>query len=270
LGTTKEELQSANEELITVNEELQNRNHELGILNDDLNNLLAAVNTPILVVDRGLQLRRISPAAEEPLGLSSADLGRPIADLAKRTKMPKIDHLVHDVIDSLAIVNQELQDQEGCWWSLGVRPYRTSDHRIEGTVVTFSNIDSLKRSLQTAEESRDYAEGIVDTVREPLVVLSPELRVERANAAFYRTFQIAKEAAEGRNIYQLDGGDWDIPQLQHALEEVFPRKSFFEAFVVEHDFPRIGMRSMSLNARRILQRGSMAHRILLAIEDVTD
>jgi two-component system, chemotaxis family, CheB/CheR fusion protein len=107
LSTAKEELQSANEELITVNEELQNRNQELGILVDDLNNLFAAVNTPILICDRALLLRRLTPAAERRLGLSTADLGRAIADLPMPTRVPQLQQLVRGVIDTLAVATHE-------------------------------------------------------------------------------------------------------------------------------------------------------------------
>ncbi|MBC7927242.1 MAG: PAS domain-containing protein [Bryobacteraceae bacterium] len=286
LGTTKDELRSAVQELLAVNEELQSRNHQLCILNDDLNNVLSAVNTPIVMVDRSLHLRRITSAAEEPLGLTDSDVGRPVADLAERTKIADIGQLVQQVIGTsasesgagqdnlnsceLEATNREMQDHLGCWWSLAIRPYRTADNRIEGAVLTFSNIDNLKRSLQSAEESRDYADAIVDTVREPLIVLNPELQVERANNAFYRMFGLTRETTEGRLLYELEDTEWNIPQLRHALEEILPRNSFFQDFMVEHHFPRIGIRSLSLNARRIFQRGQKVRRILLAMEDLTE
>lgn len=270
LSTAKEELQSANEELTTVNEELQTRNRELGILVNDLNNLFAVVNTPILIFDRGLLLRRFTPSAERYLGVSAADLGRAISDLPTRTALPPLETLIREVIDTLAVLTHEIQDHNGCWWSLGIRPYRTLDHRIEGAVLTFSDVNSLKRSLKGTEESRDYAEGIVETVREPLIILNPGLYVERANEAFYRTFQISKENTEGRLMYELDDGAWDIPQLRHLLEGILPQISCFEDFAVEHNFPRIGWRSMSLNARGIFRQDRGLNNILLAIEDVTE
>jgi len=150
-------LQSANEELTTVNEELQNRNHEQGILVNDLNNLFAAVNTPILMFDRALLLRRFTPAAERSLGLSPADLGRGMADLPARTSLPQLEQLVRGVLDTLAIATREMQDNDGYWWSVAIRPYRTLDHRIEGAVLTFADVNSLKHSLQVVEESRDFA-----------------------------------------------------------------------------------------------------------------
>ena len=147
LATAKEELQSAIEELTTVNEELHNRNHELGILLNDLNNLFTAVNTPVLMVDRARLLRRFTPAAERFLGVSAGDLGYDIAELSARTNVPQIHQLVGEVLNTLAVATQEIQDHEGCWWSLTIRPYRTVDHRIEGAVLTFANVDSSEAQL---------------------------------------------------------------------------------------------------------------------------
>jgi two-component system CheB/CheR fusion protein len=270
LSTAKEELQSANEELTTVNEELQSRNQELSTLVNDLNNLFAAANTPILIFDRALFLRRFTPAAERYLGLSPVDLGRPIADLPIRTRVPQLEQLVRGVINTLSVSTHEMQDHDGSWWSLAIRPYLTLDHRIDGAVLTFADVNLLRRSLQIAEVSRDYAEGIVETVRESLIVLSADCRVESANKAFYHTFQMTREDTEGRLIYDLDNQQWNISPLRHLLEDIVDQNTLFENFAVEHNFPRIGLRSMSLSARRVIHADGRPTRILLAIEDVTE
>ena len=138
LGTTKEELKSANEELSTVNEELDTRNQQLSALNDDLTNLFGAVNMPILRVDRDLRLRRFNPAAEKYLRLFPADLDRPIRDLQSRLGvLPDAERLIRDVIDVLNAQSYEIQDPCGRWWSVTLRPYYTSDHRLDGAVLTF-------------------------------------------------------------------------------------------------------------------------------------
>ena len=270
LSTAKEEVQSANEELTTINEELQNRNQELGVLINDLNNLFAAVNTPILIFDRALALRRFTSAAERCLGLGATDLGRAIGDLPTRTSVPQLEQMVRGVIDTLTVETREMQDHSGNWWSLTIRPYLTLDHRIEGAILTFADVNSLKLSLRSVEESRDYAEGIVETVREPLLVLSDDLRVERANRSFYRTFQLTPGDVEGKSIYELDDNQWELSQLRELLGESIHQNAAFEDFAVEHTFPRIGFRSMSLNARQIDHQDQGLTRILLAIEDITE
>lgn len=120
------------------------------------------------------------------------------------------------------------------------------------------------------EEIRNYAEGIVETVRKPLVLLDHELRVKVANRAFYQTFRVTKEETENAVLFDLGNGQWDIPALRTLLEEVLPRDSQFQDFEVNHEFPRIGRRVMLLNARRLLGADSRPWMILLAFEDATE
>jgi PAS domain S-box-containing protein len=130
---------------------------------------------------------------------------------------------------------------------------------------------AVKRQERQLQESYDYAVSIVETVREPLIVLDDSLRVETANRSFYQTFHVTPAETEGRLIYDLGKGQWDIPRLRTLLEEIVPQKSHFENFEVEHDFPKIGRRSMLLNAHRVVHRaGKPGELILLAIEDITD
>jgi two-component system CheB/CheR fusion protein len=130
------------------------------------------------------------------------------------------------------------------------------------------NQELQDRNLQVAR-ALDYANGIVETVRLPLLILDLGLRVERANRTFYDFFRVAPEETVGRLLYELGQGEWDIPALRRALEEVLPKDARFEDFEIEHDFPRIGPRALSLNARK-LRQDSGQERILLAIEDKTE
>ncbi len=114
------------------------------------------------------------------------------------------------------------------------------------------------------------ADSIVDTVREPMLVLSADLRVRRANRSFYRTFRVTPEETVGRLVYDLGNQQWDIPWLRKLLEEVLPQDTAFDDFEVEHDFPAIGRKYMLLNARRICGKDNQTEFILLAIEDTTE
>ena len=269
LGTTKEELQSTNEELTTVNEELGARNQQLGTLGDDLTNLLGAVNAPILRVDRDLCLCRFTPAAETAFGLGSADLQHPIRLLQSRLGTAvDFEGLIREVIESLAIQSHKVQDAGGRWWSISIRPYRTADDRLDGAVLTFMDVDSIQHALQASQEARQYADAIIETVREPLVILSQDLRVERANASFYGKFHLHPEQTEGRHIYELDAHRWKIPKLRLLMQEISVKKNSFVDLEIRHTFPHIGTRTMLLNARQ-LQLESQP-RILLAFEDITD
>src|SRR4051795_3292949 len=119
-----------------------------------------------------------------------------------------------------------------------------------------------------AEDIQDYAQNIVDTVREPLLILDTTLRVRSANRAFYQTFHVSSEETEDRLIYELGNGQWDIPDLRTLLEDVVPKSSVFNDFELEHTFPVIGRRVMLLNARK-LQAGQHGELLVLAMEDVT-
>src|SRR5450432_865888 len=120
-----------------------------------------------------------------------------------------------------------------------------------------------------AGDIESYAQDIVDTVREPLLMLDTTLRVRSANRAFYQTFQVTSEETENRLIYELGNGQWDIPDLRTLLEDVVPKSSVFNDFELEHTFPVIGRRVMLLNARKLLA-GSHAELLVLAMEDVTE
>src|SRR3954466_7191641 len=114
----------------------------------------------------------------------------------------------------------------------------------------------------------DYALNIVDTVREPLLIMDTTLRVQSANRAFYQTFHVSPEETVDRLIYQLGNGQWDIPALRTLLEDIVPKSSVFDDFELEHSFPVIGRRVMLLNARK-LQAGHHGELLVLAMEDVT-
>lgn len=270
LTTAKEELQSTNEELSTVNEELQNRNREIDSLAGDLTNILAAVDNPILILDRNLHLRRFTPSAESHFLLSQGDLDRRLDEIAAWTCVPALSSIVRKVMDTLSVTTHEMQDGKGCWWSLSARPYSTVDRRAEGAVLTFTNVDSLKRSLETSEQWRNYAEGIVDTIQTPLLVLDGQLHVKSANRTFYQTFSVSQQQAKGKSIYDLGEGEWDTPALRKALGEILPKRETLHDFEVVHDFAVLGRRNLLLNARRLVITDSQLDMVLLAIDDVTE
>jgi two-component sensor histidine kinase len=113
------------------------------------------------------------------------------------------------------------------------------------------------------------AQGIVDTVREPVVVLDSELRVIAASRSFYSAFMVKPADTQGRLLYALGDGQWDIPKLRVLLEKIIPEKGVMEGYEVEHEFPSLGHRTMRLNARQVFTEGGANTTILLGIEDVT-
>ena len=119
------------------------------------------------------------------------------------------------------------------------------------------------------EEARAFAQAIIDTVREPFLVLDQDLRVLAASRSFYQTFKVSPHDTQGRLLYALGDGQWDIPQLHLLLEKIIPEQGVMEDYEVEHEFPGIGQRTMCLNARKVFYEKGSHTTILLGIEDVT-
>ena len=140
----------------------------------------------------------------------------------------------------------------------------------EANEIIQVEIAERKRAEETFMEAQKYVESIVETIREPLVVLTADLRVTSANRSFYQTFKVMPEETEGQFIYNIGNRQWDIPALREFLEEIIPKNSHFNDFEVDHEFPVIGRKKMLLNARRIHREGKSTGMILLAIDDITE
>src|SRR6266849_1687543 len=149
LETANEELQSANEELTTLNEELQHRNQEISLANNDILNLLGSMNLSIIILDRDSRIRRLTPIAQKLLNLIPADIGRPLTDIRLGLDVPNLDQMITEVMETIRLKQLEIQDREGRWYSLQVRPYITAESKIDGAVVVLLDIHDLRQ--RTAE-----------------------------------------------------------------------------------------------------------------------
>ena len=267
LETSKEELQSSNEELNTVNEELENRNRELSRLSDDLENLLSSTTIPIVMLDGDLRIRRFTPAAQTLLNFRAADIGRPIGEIRTRLSVEDLGPVVRKVLETLTPEQIEVQDGEGHWHVLRVRPYRTADNRIEGAVLALIDIDQLRGAERAATAAREFAESVVDTLRTPLLVLRSDLRVRIANRAFYDCYGLSAADVEGRPLHDVPGGHWTVAGLTAALQRLAAAESSSEDIEIEQDLPKLGQRTVAVNARRIRAEGDT--QVLVAAEDIT-
>ena len=267
LETAKEELQSSNEELMTLNAELEHQCAAATRAIDDFNNLHRSVGIPVILLDHELRIRRFTPPAAQHLGLRESDCGRRIGEL--RLGIQRQDGLeakIRGVFNSLNTLIEEVRAENGHWYSLQVRPYRTAEDRITGAVVVLIDITEHHHT----RNQRVLAENIVQTVRQPMILLDADLRVIKANRAFYSTFAVTPGETEQHPLNRLGDGQWDSPQLRRLLMDIIPGNEHFQDFEIVHDFPGVGRKRVLLDASRIDNQEGQPHLILLCMPAVTD
>jgi two-component system CheB/CheR fusion protein len=268
LETTKEELQSSNEELHTVNDELQNRNAVLARASNDLLNLLNSVNLPMLMLDNELAIRHFTPPAQQVMNLRASDIGRPFSELRVNLDVDDLTPLFGEVLDSLTPREIEVQDQEGRWYLLRVRPYRTADNKIEGLVVALLDIDQLRRSRQDLRAARDFSRSVIQGVPLPLAVVDGELKIRATNQAFCTLARQGSENLERRYLPVLAGTLWGMEQaLRSGLETLRDHRKAGETFQFQHVTPDDNPRSYCVRGC-VLQPDDEQY-LLVTIEDVT-
>jgi two-component system CheB/CheR fusion protein len=197
LETAKEELQSSNEELQTLNEELLHRNLDLGVLTNDLNNLLVGVDIPVVVLDGSLHIRRFTPVAGKLLNLIEADVGRPFSDIAPTLEISDWDALFAEVTNRFRPVEREVKDKSGRWHSLRIRPYRTSDNKIDGVILILLDTDVIKREL---EESHDYARMLLESAEQAIVAANAHGCIVLINSATEKMFGHTRSELLGKRL----------------------------------------------------------------------
>jgi two-component system CheB/CheR fusion protein len=265
LETSKEELQSVNEELVTVNSELQAKIEQFADSQNDLKNLMDNINVGTVFLDRHLLIRRFTREATKVYRLIPTDIGRPMTDITSNLQGETLSAAAEAVLETLVPMEREAFTTDGSTYLARIQPYRTQDNVIDGVVLTFTDI-TKRIEAETAEyKARLLAEGIINTVHEPLLVLEGNMTVISASASFYARFGVTPEQTVGHQIYDLGNRQWDIPALRELLEDLLPKHRSFEGFTVEHNFPVLGPRKMRLNARRVVVKNEDL--ILLAIED---
>ena len=278
LESSREELQSLNEELSTVNNELQSKMEELEEAHAAIAHVLNSTGIALIFLDSELRLKRFTQEATRLVNLIETDVGRPLGHISNKLEQDGLSEKARKVLKSLAPIEEEVQTEDGHWYRMNIMIHRKEDHLIEGVVLTFVNIDDQKEAQQKIEElsrkqlesARRFAESIVDTVKESLLVLDEEMRVVTANRRFYEHFETDRYKNEGKLLFDLGDGQWNIAELQELLEELAENRKSFEDYLVEHRFPKIGFRKMRLSVPRLEEIDDIQNKILLAIEDVTD
>jgi two-component system CheB/CheR fusion protein len=239
---------------------------------------LSSIGDAVIVTNNEGQVAFMNPVARTITGWNDEALGRALPEVFRivneLTRLP-VENPFTKLIREGAVAGMAnhsiLIKKDGTEVPIddGGAPIRSENGTIDGVVLIFRDITERKRTEQLILDANAYAESIVGTVREPLVILDQNLRVKTASQSFYRDFKVIPTETENQLLYNLGNGQWDIPRLRTLLEEVLPQNNQFNDFEVEHTFEDIGHRTMLLNARRIHQQGNQSELILLAIEDIT-
>src|SRR5450432_4940269 len=236
--------------------------------------IVDTVREPLLMLDTTLRVQSANRAFYHTFHVSPEETeNHLIYELGNgQWDIPDLRTLLEDIVPTSSVFDDfELEhtfpDIGRRVMLLNARKLQPGQHG-ELLVLAMEDVTARRRSQADLKAIETYAQNIVDTVREPLLILDKTLRVRSANRAFYQTFHVSPEETEGRLIYELGNGQWDIPDLRTLLEDIVPKSSVFNDFELEHDFPIIGRRVMLLNARK-LQAGHHGELLVLAMEDVT-
>ena len=268
LQTTNEELEIIKEDVQSANEELQTRNDQLVQVNGDIQNLFCSIKMTVIMLDKNLCIRRFNAGAENIFRLIPTDIGRPLTDIKPKMDLGNFEEDVYQVMDTLVARETEIFDHDGRSYSLQIRPYRTSDNRIDGAVVLFfdiSEINASRSSLQLAQDAYEYAETIIETIHEPFAILDNELYILSANCAFYEVFQVEAELINITTIDELGNGQWNSPNLRRLLNDVLDHDVSVKNFKLEYGFSTDKPQFLEVNAHLFVGHDS-GKRILLAIK----
>jgi len=252
--------------------------------------IINTVREPLIVLDRELRVVSVSRSFYEVFKVNPEDtVGQLIYDLGnKQWDIPKLRELLETILpQKTAFDNYEVEHN---FTNIGRRIMLLNARQIqrmagEERIIllaiediterreTETGLEKTRKELESTKISedaaREYAESIINTIREPLIALDQDLRVVSASRSFYEVFKVNPEETVGQLIYDLGNKQWDIPKLRELLETILPQKTAFDNYEVEHNFTTIGRRVMLLNARQIQRVAGKGRIILLAIEDIT-
>jgi two-component system CheB/CheR fusion protein len=235
LESSKEELQSLNEELQTVNAELQSKVEELSAARDDIYNLLNSTEVATIFVDNDLRVRRFTPDATAIVNLIDSDIGRPLEHVVTNLRYQDMISDLKIVIGKLESKRTEVQTDDGTWFQMRILPYRTTDNRIDGAVLTFSGIedqkkaqDTLKSSIKAMEDVEKIVRAVFDMSKVPMVVLDEVGRIIIVNASYSEIMNVSEEKAAGLDFINTHRDIAAKTGLKKKLDHALNQNTYFE------------------------------------------
>lgn len=266
LQTSQEELQALNEELVSLNQELRLKVEALESSTADVQNILTSSGIATVFLAADLTIRWFGATAAELLGLVAGDIGRPVRQLAHPLLGAELLTQAERAMRSVVPSEAEILDDGGRWYLRRIAPYRTSDGRVEGVLALLMEITARKEAELRLAETRGFALAVAETIPTPLLILDEERRVQAVNPAFCQAFSVTPNDFVGQPLYELRGGEWNIPALRNLLDQCLPTQLILTDVELRHTFAGCGERVLLLRARQMPDRPLL----LLSLEDITD
>ena len=271
LESSKEELQSLNEELHTVNSEMQNKVEELSAAQDDMRNLLNSIEIATLFVDNEKRIKRFTREAAKIINLIHSDIGRPIEHVVSNLAYDGMIRDLTRVMETLAPMETEVRTREGNWYAMRIMPYRTTDNRIDGAVLTFTGIDDQKRAQEILHTDNIDMETLLETVFDanpkPMIVLDSRGNAVIANAAFYGLMEKTPGDVKGRNLFTFENGLFSRTDLEKKITEGLEKNMEFTSTPFEldrHDKKRL----FSIHGRPMRPKSGSTYCVILWFDEL--
>src|SRR6266568_6307942 len=234
----------------------------------DLSDILDTIEVPVVVVRRDFLIACFNKAAADVLGLSASDVGRPLRSISVFAGLPRLEKQCRQVIADGVECRADFRDGDR-WFVVRISPCTTADRQISGTVLTFTNVTAFRASTDQAIYEREFTKSILNTVADPLVVVSPDLRIQSGNRAFYTTFGVSRDETQGVPLDEVGNGAFALPTLRAQFEEMLAGSHAFQPVEVEHVFPGKGQRTLILDAHHLSVPGHSTRRVLVTFQDIT-
>ena len=234
----------------------------------DLINILDTVEVPIVVVRRDSIVTCFNKAAADVLGLSPSDIGRASREVSVLAGLPHLEQQCRQVITSGVESRADFRDGDR-WFVIRISPFTKGDCQATGAVLTFTNVTAFRASLDQAIYERESTKVILNTVAEPLVVLSADQRIQSGNRAFYTMFGVSRDETQGVPLYELGNGAFELALLRKQLQEMLAGSHLFQPVEVDHVFTAKGQRTLILDAHPLSFPGHSERRVLVTFLDIT-
>src|SRR5215471_13784430 len=234
----------------------------------DLVNILDTVDVPVVVVRRDLMLAYFNNVAADVLGLSPSEIGRVSRDMPVLAGLSRLEEECSRVI--ACGIESRIDFRMGDkLFVVRISPCAKGDRQVTGAVLTFTNVTAFRASVDQAIYEREFTKAILNTVADPLVVLSADQRIQSDNRAFYTMFGVSRDQTQGVPLHELGNGAFERASLHAQLKEMLAGRHEFQPVEVDHDIPGKGRRTLILDARPLSLPGHSDRRALLTFQDIT-